>query len=577
MNFNKANISTFLRIQCCLLVFILYVNISPAQFYKKYLPNLPKLKLPVKTKTIGNKLFHSNNISKYIKDSLLNNSLAMPMSVGYTDFDDNIRDLKLLGIIQTENSLTIRPYIVGSRLTYDSILHNIDPSLHNNGHLKHTKHLDIQLLPINILQKYNSHRPYGWNDGPLSFSKGYQTLISGGVYIRWYNLHLNLRPEFFKTASDKYETSAAWGQVNSSLSKVIWGQSDLRMDLGPISVGIAHQNIWRGPGYYSSLLMSNNAQGFKHIYLNTNKPLKTPLGSFELSVFGATLTQNKDQGFENKNLFKAASINTNTRYINMLTLTYSPVFFKNFYVGANRVFHQFSRTTPSTDFKKDYLPVLLPLFRNVYQDNAEAIDQLISGFIKYSFPKEHAEFYFEYGWNDGKSNARDLNLDNSHSSASILGFKKLFELKNKKYIGIEAEATRMAQTPSYLLRNAGNWYEHGQLFEGYTNENQILGAGSGFGNNVQTILASWNNGWTKYGIKFQRIEQQPRRIASSGADAYLGEIDWNDYCYGVVVKQRYKKFLFNAQLDWVHSKNYLWQEYRKAGNFYFFLNTIYIW
>ena len=576
MNFKKARISTFLRIQCFLLAILIFVNSSHAQFYKKLLPNFPKLKLPVKTKTTGNKLFDSHNISKYIKDSLFNNSQAMPMAVGYTDFDENIRDLKLLGVIQTENSLTIRPYIVGSRLSYDSILQKIDTSLHNNGHLKHTKHLDIQLLPINLLQKFNSHHPYGWNDGPLSFSKGYQTLISGGVYIRWYNLHLNLRPEIFKTASGNYERSAAWGQVNPSLSKIIWGQSDLRMDLGPISIGIAYQNIWRGPGYYSSLLMSNNAQGFKHIYFNTNKPLKTPLGSFELSVFGATLTQNKDQGFENKNLFKA-SVSPNTRYINMLTLTYSPVFFKNLYLGANRVFHQFTRTTPSTDFKKDYLPVLLPLFRNAYQDNAEAIDQLISGFIKYSFPKEHAEFYFEYGWNDGSSNARDLNLDNSHSSASILGFKKLFEVKDKKYIGIEAEATRMAQTPSYLLRNAGNWYEHGQLLEGYTNENQILGAGSGFGNNVQTILATLNNGWSKYGIKFQRIEQQPRRFASSGADAYLGDVDWNDYCYGIIVKQKYKRLLFNAQIDWVHSKNYLWQENRKAGNLYFFLNTIYIW
>ncbi len=576
MNFKKVNISNFLRTQCCLLVFFAFFNYSSAQFYKKYLPKLPSLKLPVKEKNNGNKFFDSERISKYVKDSILNKSQAMPMAVGYTDFDENLRDLKLLGIIQTENSLTIRPYITRSTLPYDSILKYIDTSIQNYGHIKHTKHLDIQLLPINFLQKYNSKRPYGWNDGPLSFSKGYQTLISGGVYLRWYNFHLNIRPEFFKTASDSYERSGAWGQVTPSLSKIIWGQSDLRMDLGPISIGIANQNIWRGPGYYSSLLMSNNAQGFKHYYFNTNKPLKTPLGSFELSVLGATLTQNKTQGFENKNLF-TANVSENTRYINMLTLTYSPVFFKNLYLGANRVFHQFSRTTPSTNFKKDYLPVLLPLFRNVYQDNAEAIDQLISGFIKYSFPKEHAELYFEYGWNDGKSNARDLNLDNSHSSASILGFKKLFEIKNKQYIGIEAEATRMAQTPSYLLRNAGNWYEHGQLTAGYTNENQTLGAGSGFGNNVQTILTTWNRGWTKYGIKFQRIEQQPRRFASSGADAYLGDTDWNDYCYGFVVKQRYKKILLNAQVDWVHSKNYLWQENKQLGNLYFFLNTIYIW
>ena len=72
-----------------------------------------------------------------------------------------------------------------------------------------------------------------------------------------------------------------------------------------------------------------------------------------------------------------------------------------------------------------YLIALKPLFRNVYQDNDAPIDQLLSGFAKYLFPKENAEIYFEYGWNDGSSNLRDLTLDMSHSAASIFGIKKL--------------------------------------------------------------------------------------------------------------------------------------------------------
>jgi hypothetical protein len=260
----------------------------------------------------------------------------------------------------------------------------------------------------------------------------------------------------------------------------------------------------------------------------------------------------------------------------MLTITYSPIFFKNFYLGANRVFHQFSRTTPSTNFMKNYVPVTLPLFRNVYQDDAEAIDQLISGFVKYTFPREHAELYFEYGWNDGKSNSRDFILDNSHSSASVLGFRKLQYFNNNTFLSIAFEATRMAQTPSYLQRNAGNWYEHGMLFEGYTNENQILGAGSGFGNNIQSLLVDWNKNWSKYGIKMQRIAHNP--IGGVNLfDPNGGAAVWDDFTYGIVIKQRYKNILFNANIDWVHSNNYLWQENKKRENFYFFLNTIFLW
>ena len=530
---------------------------------------------PLFKKDSTNKTFNPNHWFKYKKEqTYTKNENAMPIAVGYTDFDENIRDLQLLEKLPTDNSLTIRPYFLPKSVTYDSLLKAIDPSIVNNGHLVHKKHFDLQLLPVNFLQKYNSHHPYGWNDGPLSFSKGYQYLVSGGVYMHWRNIHLTLRPEYFHTASDSYETGG-WGQVNPSLNKVILGQSNLRIDLGPLGIMVGTNNMWRGPGIISSLLMTNNAQGFQHVGLNTIRPVKTPLGSIELSIFGATLTQNATQGFENKYL-RTASINKNTRYINMLTLTYSPIFLKNFYLGANRVFHQFSRTTPSTDFKKDYLPVTLPLFRNVYQDNAEAIDQILSGFVKYTFPKEHAELYFEYGWNDGSSNARDLTLDNSHSSASVLGFRKLQYFNPNTFLSIAFEATRMAQTPSYLQRNAGNWYEHGMLIEGYTNENQILGAGSGFGNNIQSLSVDWNKGWNKYGFKIQHIAHNP--IGGVNLfDSNGGASVWDDFTYGIILKHRYKNILFNANIDWVHSNNFIWQENKKRENFHIFLNTIFLW
>ena len=475
------------------------------------------------------------------------NKLLMPMAVGYYDFDDNIRDLQLLGKLQPEQSLTIRPYILTPKLGYDSLLAMIDPEFENHGHLVERKHSDIQLLPINFLQKYNSHHPYGWNDGPLSFSKGYQFLGSGGVYMRWRNIHLTIRPEYFKTASDPYQTSGEWGQRTSALNKIILGQSSLRVDFGPLSIGVSTQNLWAGPGQYSSLLMSNNAGGFNHFSFGTNRPLKTPIGSFELNIIGGTLKANANQVFENRNI-KIYEINANTRYLNLFTISYKPILIKNLFLGATRAFQLFTQINPSSNLKKYYLLSLQPLFRNNYRDDNGAIDQLISGFAKYVFPNEHAEIYFEYGWNDGSSNLRDLTLENAHAAASIFGFKKLTYFNNYTYLSIVGEATKMAQSPGYLQRNAGNWYEHGLISEGYTNENQILGAGSGFGNNLQTISISLNKGWSKYGIKFQHIAQNPMRQTNGDwRNLYLGDIDWHDYSYGFVLKQKYKNILFNLR------------------------------
>jgi hypothetical protein len=506
------------------------------------------------------------------------NKLRTPMAVGYYDFDDNIRDLQLLGKLQPEQSLTIRPYILTPKLGYDSLLAMIDPEFKNHGHIIERKHFDIQLLPINFLQKYNSHHPYGWNDGPLSFSKGYQFVGSGGVYLRLGNIHLTLRPEFFKTASDPYETSGLWGQRTSALSKLTMGQSSLRMDFGPISVGASTQNLWLGPGRYSSLLMSNNAQGFNHYTIGNNRPLKTPVGSFELLIIGGTLTSNSTQGFENSNLKTYSLTNGVTsflpNYLSLLSISYSPLFLKNFYLTANRAFTIPTQEKPSSKLTDYYLLSLKPLFRNTYQDNSLPIDQVLSGSAKYVFPEEHAEVYFEYGWNDGSSNSRDLILDMSHSAASIYGLKKIQYLSEKTYLNFEAEVTQMSQKPSHLQRSAGNWYVHQN--GGYINENQILGAGSGWGNDVQTFAISLNKGWTKYGIKFQHIAHNPEGVtnilAYDGGAPY-----WDDYAYGIQIKQKYNHFLFNLNMEWVNSKNYLWQNNNKVSNVYVFLNTIYLW
>ena len=527
----------------------------------------------------GDTLKPISNFRKWYQNFLptpytgIKNKLLMPMAVGYYDFDDNIRDLQLLGKLQPEQSLTIRPYILTPKLGYDSLLAMIETEFENHGHLVERKYSDIQLLPINFLQKYNSHHPYGWNDGPLSFSKGYQFVGSGGVYMRWRNIHLTLRPEFFKTASDPYESSVFWGKLTPAISKLTFGQSSLRVDFGPISVGVSTQNLWLGPGKFSSLLMSNNAPGFNHFNIQTNRPLKTPLGIFQLNVIGGTVTDNKGQGFENANL-QLIGNTTNTNYLSLLSISYSPIFLKNFYLTANRAFTIPTQEKPSVKLTDYYLLSLKPLFRNTYQDNSLPIDQVISGSAKYVFPKEHAEVYFEYGWNDGASNSRDLMLDMSHSAASIYGLKKIQYLNENTYLNFEAEATQMSQRPSYLQRNAGNWYVHGN--GGYINENQILGAGSGWGNDLQTFALSLNKGWNKYGIKFQHITHDPIGVISVLAEEG-GAPYWDDYAYGIQLKQRYKHLLFNLNIEWVNSKNYLWQNNNKVSNIYVFLNTIYLW
>ncbi len=496
--------------------------------------------------------------------------------VGNADIDELIRNLVLLDKLPINNNLTIRPYYTDSKLTYQDLLHLIDTNIEYNPILFNSQSLNIQKLPLSIGQKLNSNRPYGWNDGALSYSKGYQFQVSTGVFVSWKNIKAQLRPEYVQTANGNYEINNNWGQVNPKYKKLLPGNSSLRLDYGKVSFGVSTENLWWGPGIYNALLMSNNAQGFFHYSLKTNRPIKNFLGTFQFNMIGATLTQDSLQGFENNGL-RRRTFNPNKRYLSSLAIDYQPSFLKNISFGINRSLQTYFDRRPN-DFLQKYIPVFSAFFgsTDVARDTFPQ-DQTVSIYTKWMFPRSHAELYYQFAYNDAKANWRDFWLDMSHSTAYILGFKKLFILQESSYLDFGMEVMKLGQTPSYLHRNAGNFYEHSQISEGYTNQNQIMGAGAGFGNNMQTLQLSYNKGWSKAGFIFHHILQNPMALVSGVNDLGLRKINWHDYAYGIQARHRYKNILFNANLEWVESKNYLWINQRNKSNFYAYINTIILW
>ena len=527
-----------------------------------------------------NVLATPDSVKKVLRKEIIDYKAAsqaeMPIPVGNSDIDELVRNLVLLDKIPSNTNLTIRPYYTETKLNYQSLLQTIDSSIEYDPLLFKNKYFTLKKLPLQFGQKINTNHPYGGNDGAMSYSKGYQFQISGGLFAQFKNIKLLLRPEYVQTATQEYKTSSYWGQVNPAYKKLLLGNSSLGFDLGKISMGVSTQNLWWGPGIYNSLLMSNNAQGFFHYSINSNRPIKNFLGTFQFQVISATLTQDSLQGFENNGL-KRRDINKSDRFLSSLAVDYQPSFLKNISFGINRSLQSYKDRLP-TDFVQKNIPVLSAFFgsTSAARDTFPQ-DQTVSIYTKWMFPKSHAELYYQFAYNDAKANWRDFWLDMSHSTAYILGFKKLFILKDEKYLDLGMEVMKLGQTPSYLHRNAGNFYEHGQIREGYTNQNQIMGAGSGFGNNMQTIQLSMNKGWNKIGLIFHHIQQNPMALVSDVNDLGLRKIKWDDYAYGIQSRFKYKNILFNANVEWVNSKNYLWTQGQNQNNLYANFNTIFLW
>lgn len=402
------------------------------------------------------------------------------------------------------------------------------------------KQFKFRFTPLVVAQQFNSNSNFGWNDGPLQQIKGYQTFFRPGLNFKYGILETQIAPEFTYVNSSSY-------------LKLFPGQSFFKAHLGKVSIGVSSENLWWGPGIQSSLLMSNNAPGFMHAFVGTNKPLKTPIGHIEFKIIGAKLTSDNDLAYEN-NFNQPRNINNDWRYLNAYVFSWQPKWVKGLFLGMTRSLQQSGQQVQnqSKGFIDKYLPVLgLALQKkNNFGDDTLNRDQLASFFLRWILAKSNAEIYVEYGKNDYGVNIRDYLMAPSHSYAYTVGLRKLIPKTNTQYIQIQIESTQMSQSPDGLVRPAGNWYTHWQLLQGYTHQNQIIGTGAGLGANLQTFDLTWVNGDIRNGFLFQRVERDPFGRTNK----------WTDYSIGWLPQWKYKSLLLGAKVQLIRSNNYNWEK-----------------
>jgi hypothetical protein len=533
------------------------------------------------------KIFFILNIVLFFT-CLINSKLkAQTLPVGTPVLDDYYRRMQLLGKVDSTVSFTIRPLFSGSLLKTHNIF-DPDSSLKSNnwvsmGPVSFAKGLGtFQILPLTWQQQFNSDHPYGWNDGAMIPAKGYQTMISGGFFVKFGPLSIQLRPEFVYAANPSFNGFATdrsdqdlkdyygyhnyidWPERygNGSYTKAFLGQSSIRLTFGPVSLGVSNENIWWGPGIRNSLILSNNAPGFKHITLNSVRPIKTYIGSFEFQAIAGHL---EESGFPSllvtttsTGQYLPANKNHDWRYFAGFNINYQPKWIEGLTLGLTRTFDAYHKDV--TTFS-EYVPFFFPYQKqNTNDGDPIPRDQYTSLYARWLFTKAQAEVYFEYGLNDNSYNFRDFIGSPDHSRAYIFGVRKMVSINGHadQHILLSAEVTQLSQTADRLVREAGGWYVHSQILQGETNGGKILGAGTGSGGNLQSMGVSWVSGLKKLGVRFERYEHNVDYY-----QAYLPDINgnsrkWVDLAFALQGEWSYKNLIFNSTLEGVKSLNYQW-------------------
>lgn len=476
---------------------------------------------------------------------------AQSLPVGTAAIEDYYRRSQLLGNVDSTVSFTIRPLSPFSTdtpgsLEADSLIRgmNIYGSVKGKG--------SIRLLPVSWEQQYHNQASYSWNDGAMIPAKGYQTMFSAGIFAEYGPLSIQLKPEFVFAGNRAFiGISSHLGSADLPLpfgrdkySHLSWGQSSIRLNFDPVSIGLSNENIWWGPGVQNSLLMSNSAAGFKHLTLNTTSPIKTPVGSLEAQIIAGRL---EGSGY-------TAFLPDDWRYLSGMVLSYQPRWVPGLFLGLTRSFQIYSKDMDQSF--ADYLPFFQAFQKVNTKEDTKRRDQLTSIFARWLFTQAKAEVYFEYGLNDHSYNTRDFLMAPEHSRAYTLGMRKLVPYKGREneYIQVGVELTHMEQSIDRIIRNAGDWYTHHQVLHGYTNRGEVLGAGIGPGANFQSMTVSWIKGLKQIGFQLERYEHN-----GDLANAY-GYGQWLDFSAGAVSDWSYNKFLLSAKLQGIQSVNYQWQD-----------------
>jgi hypothetical protein len=141
------------------------------------------------------KIFFVLAVSLFINVFLVSKVRAQSLSVGTPVLEDYYRRAQLLGGVDSVLSFAVRPLLSNIELKTKNIF-DPDSTLKGGVFLFGGKHGVFKILPITWLQQFNSDHPYGWNDGAMIPARGYQTMVSGGFYLKYGPLSIQFRPEY---------------------------------------------------------------------------------------------------------------------------------------------------------------------------------------------------------------------------------------------------------------------------------------------------------------------------------------------------------------------------------------------
>ena len=390
----------------------------------------------------------------------------------------------------------------------------------------------------------NTAVPFGGNDGALWAGKGLNFALDLGIAARYGPLTVRLAPSLVYSQNKEFVLAVLYGAPadmspyadpyqsteidmpqrfgDAPVRRLDAGQSSIQVAGHGVRGGVGTENMWWGPGMGNALLMSNNAGGVPHVFLGTDGPVDVWVGKLEALYTVGFMTSS---GFWRPDVPDSLS----NRWMKALVVVLEPRGAPGLYLGAGRTYYQY---VPADGIGfRDLIGILeapekkkLITATNPLGDDSR--DQMIELFARWVMPASNFEVYGSYGRNDHAFDQRDLIFEPDHSSASSLGFQKLFLQPSRGFVRLRGEVTSLADGLTSTVRPDPTWYAHHIVSQGYTQRGQIIGAQAGPGGRQADLGLDVYRAWGSVGgfADWRRLNDDVhfRRYGPGSGELYGG-------------------------------------------------------
>lgn len=374
-------------------------------------------------------------------------------------------------------------------------------------------------LPVAAWISYNPTFPYGGDDGPAWQGRGFNAGVTGGVALRWGGFTLVAAPvlalaqnESFPLWSNGRRGDTAFGDPrvplsidrpqrfgSSAYTVVDPGASALRVDLGPMALGLTTVNEVWGPGSSYPLLLGTNAAGLPRAFVETNRALPVGIGSLRMRVIWSRLTQSPVAVVSGP---RARRLGTG------FVVSLAPRGLTGLELGAARFFHE---PWPAGGLRARQLGRPFgSVFKNSVTPDSVPENQLASVFARWAWPESGVEVFGEFGREDHSWDLNDFLQEPDHSAAWAVGFRKVWRRSSGGLVSLLAEWVDAQQSRLHLDRPQTVWYTHTGVRQGHTLRGQVLGADAVFGGAGQAVTVEvFGRGhyWTLFASRELRYRQ----------------------------------------------------------------------